>query len=127
MGSPGPDTVFRESLKEGRFTIQKCSDCGTHIYHPRVLCTNCGSDQLEFVEPSGSGTVYSVTVVRRRLERGGPYNVCLVDLDEGPRIMSRVEDIPHDDVKIGMKVTAFVGDMDDTPQVLFRAIEEPSS
>ena len=127
MSQPGPDAVFRSALQEGRFTIQKCDACGTHIYHPRVLCTNCGSDRLEVVEPSGSGTVYSVTVIRRRPERGGPYNVCLVDLDEGPRIMSRVEDVEPDEVKIGMKVQAFVGEIEDAPHVLFRTKAEVSS
>ena len=56
--------------------------------------------------PSGGGTVYSTTVVRRKSADGGDYNVCLVDLAEGPRMMSRVVNVPPAEVKIGMAVRA---------------------
>jgi uncharacterized OB-fold protein len=56
--------------------------------------------------PSGTGTVYSTTVMRRKAEAGGDYNVALIDLQEGPRLMSRVEGVAPQDVKIGMAVTA---------------------
>ena len=127
MSQPGPDALYRRAMADGRFTIQKCQDCKTHIHHPRVLCTNCGSDRLEAVEPTGKGTVYSVTVVRRRPEKGGPYNVCLIDLDEGPRVMSRVDDIAPGAVKIGMNVEAFIGDVDGAPDVLFRPADGAAS
>jgi len=127
MGLPGPDAEFRDALNDGRFTIQKCGDCGTHIYYPRVLCIECGSQELNRIEPSGKGVVYSVTTLRRKPERGGDYNVCLVDLEEGVRVMSRVEGLAPDAVKIGMNVQAFVGEVDGAPNVLFRAVDGDAS
>ena len=105
--------------------IQKCGHCGEHVYYPRVLCPHCGSDQLDWIEPSGQGTVYSVTLVRRRPDKGGDFNVCLVDLEEGPRVMSRVEGVPLEDIQIGMAVEAFVGDAAGAPNVLFRPAAGP--
>ncbi|TXI65448.1 MAG: hypothetical protein E6Q48_03415 [Limnohabitans sp.] len=95
-------------LDTGRFLIQKCGDCGQHIYFPREVCPHCGGDDLALVAPSGLGTVYSVTTVRRKPDAGGDYNVCLIDLDEGVRLMSRVEVSPADAVQVGQRVQARV-------------------
>ena len=99
--------------------IQQCRNCSGFIYFPRALCTHCGSPDLEMKEASGRGTVYSTTVVRRKPERGGDYNVVLIDLEEGPRMMSRVEGIAPDDVRIGMEVTARIVAQDDRNIVVF--------
>jgi uncharacterized OB-fold protein len=58
------------------------------------------------VDASGRGTVHAFTIVSRREERGGAYNVVLVDLEEGVRVMSRVEDAPTGAVRIGLPVRA---------------------
>jgi uncharacterized protein len=65
--------------------FQRCGACGALLGYPRVLCPACGSRELEFVESAGAGTVYSATVVHTREEQ---YGVCLVDLDEGVRVMA---------------------------------------
>ena len=96
------------ALAQGRFLIQKCNDCTRHIYYPREICPHCGSDAVELVEPTGTGTVYAVTNVQRKPAEGGDYNVSLIDLDEGPRLMSRVEKMAPDSVKIGQRVSARV-------------------
>lgn len=96
------------ALAQGRFLIQKCNDCTRHIYYPREICPHCGSDAVELVEPTGTGTVYAVTNVRRKPAEGGDYNVSLIGLDEGPRLMSRVEKMAPDSVKIGQRVSARV-------------------
>ena len=77
----------------------------------------------ERIEASGDGTVYAATIVRQRPEKGGDYNVVLVDLAEGARMMSSVVDIAPDAVHIGMKVKATVGAIDGEPAVLFRPSE----
>ena len=84
-----------------------------------MICTHCGADQLEWFAPSGLGTVYSTTVVRRKAEHGGDYNVALVDLDEGVRLMSRIEGIQPDAVAIGMPVRAKVADGDEGKLLVF--------
>jgi hypothetical protein len=60
------------------------------------------------VPPKGTGTVYAVTTVRRKPEAGGDYNVSLIELDEGVRLMSRVEGLPSAEVRIGQRVKARV-------------------
>jgi uncharacterized OB-fold protein len=96
------------ALNDGRFLIQRCSGCACAVYFPRELCPHCGSGDLAFEAPQGTGTVYAVTTVRRKPEAGGDYNVSLIDLDEGVRLMSRVEGLPSSDVRIGQRVTARV-------------------
>jgi uncharacterized OB-fold protein len=104
----GPEARYRARLAEGIFEIQRCSACARHIYFPRLLCRHCGSAALEWVAPSGQGTVHATTVVRRRAEEGGDYNVAIVELAEGPRLMTRVDALPPQDVRIGMPVAAQV-------------------
>lgn len=118
--SQGPLSTWQEALEGGRLTLQQCGGCQRHVFYPRVLCPHCGSESLEWRAASGGGTVHSTTVVARRAQDGGPYNVALVDLDEGVRMMSRVEGIAPDEVAIGQRVTAFIGRIDERAAVLFR-------
>ncbi len=102
----GPESIYEEYLAKGEFRIQLCNGCERHVFYPRALCPHCGSSSLQWAKPTGAGTVYSTTVMRRRPEAGGDYNVCLVALQEGPRLMSRVEGVAPTDVFIGMQVKA---------------------
>lgn len=106
MSTTGPEYDYKQKLAAGRFEIQKCAACGKHVFYPRVICPHCGADELGWVAAAGAGVVYSSTVVRRKPEAGGDYNVALVDLAEGPRMMSRVVGVEPTAVKIGMKVKA---------------------
>jgi len=110
FNGPGPDAVFAAFLADGRFMLQQCDDCKKHVFYPRVLCPHCGSPKISWQSASGQGTVYSTTVVRRKPEQGGDYNVALVDLHEGPRMMSRVDGISPHEVAIGMAVRAQIVD-----------------
>jgi hypothetical protein len=67
---------------------QRCGACSAAIHPPRPLCFVCGSRDLAWEESAGAGTVYSSSDLHRRDEE--PYNVSLVDLDEGYRVMSTV-------------------------------------
>ena len=114
IANPGPDHVYQEALANGSFQIQRCDGCGFHIFYPRVLCP--------WVQASGKGVVYSTTIIRQRPEAGGNKNLCVVELAEGPRMMSRVEGIPAEDVKIGMAVTAEIaGSGEEQKFIIFRA------
>jgi len=104
----GAEAHYRAALNEGRFLIQRCGACGKHVFFPRSICPHCWNERLDWVEPKGTGTVYSTTTVRRKPEAGGDYDVSLIDLDEGVRMMSRVEGVPPAEVKIGMRVRAKV-------------------
>ncbi len=112
----GPEQHFFEALEDGRFEIQKCGRCGAFGFYPRILCVRCGSTDLEWVAARGKGFVYSTTTVRTGAE---PYNISLIDLEEGPRLMAAVIDCNPDDVRIGMPVTAVVRSRDGKPAVFF--------
>ena len=116
---PGPELFYKDKLAQGRFEIQKCAGCGKHVFYPRVICPHCGADKLGWVAASGAGVVYSTTVVRRKPDAGGDYNVALVDLAEGPRMMSRVAGVEPTAVKIGMKVKARIAKDGEAPVVEF--------
>jgi uncharacterized OB-fold protein len=88
-----------------------------------VLCPFTGSDELEWREASGLGTVAATTVVHRRDEL--PYSVVLVDTDEGFRLMSRVDGVDPGEVTIGLRVRAQVlgTGVDETPFPVFEPAE----
>lgn len=123
----GVQGIHQTSLDEGRFLIQRCADCRKHVYFPRESCPHCGSAELGWVAPAGLGTVYAVTTVRRKPEAGGDYNVSLIDLDEGVRMMSRVENVKPQELKIGQRVQARVQVTDGRGLVLFDAVPLPAS
>jgi uncharacterized OB-fold protein len=104
----GPQAQYLAALGEGRLVIQRCDGCAKHVFYPRVACPACASTALRWTEPAGTGVVYSATTVRRPAEEGGDYNISLVDLDEGVRLMSRVDGLAPDQVRIGMRVRARV-------------------
>jgi hypothetical protein len=123
MTDLGPEARYRAYLAQGRFMIQRSAAAGRHVFHPRVAVPHSGETDLEWVAPSGFGTVYATTVNRQRPEAGGDFNIALIDLDEGPRMMSRVIGMAPDAVAIGMRVKAQVGDLDGAPAVLFTLAE----
>ena len=114
----GPEAIWRAALADGRFMLQKIVTDDAYVFPPRTISPGTGADDLVWVDAAGGGSVYSVTVIGPKppLE---PYNVVIVDLDEGPRVMSRVEGIPAQAVKIGMRVKARIGDEAGTPILLF--------
>lgn len=119
----GPEARYFEKLAQGIFEIQRCATCREHQFFPRALCVHCGSTQLDWVKPSGAGTVYSYSVVRRKPEAGGDYNVILVDLDEGVRLMSCIDKGDENGIFIGQKVSARVALRNGAGVVVFDAAE----
>lgn len=103
----GVQSWHQAELDQGRFLIQRGSIDGRHVYYPREFSPFDGSVP-EWVAPRGTGTVHAVTTVRRKAEAGGDYNVSIIELDEGVRLMSRVENIAPADVSIGLRVKARV-------------------
>ena len=97
-----PYGTFLEHCKKGELAYQVCADDGKSVFYPRVAAPGSGSTNLEWRVSKGLGTVYATTVVYYKDEK--PLNVALIDLDEGFRMMSRVEDIDAVQVKIGMRV-----------------------
>ncbi len=116
-----PETRYREALSQGRFEIQHCGACASVMFPPRIACCACGSSALEWRPATGRGTVHASTVVAQRPEKGGPYNVVLVDLEEGGRMMSHVAGYGARDVPIGLVVSARIET--ETARVVFDAAD----
>ena len=120
---PGLQARHQQALDDGRFLIQRCAACQRHVYFPRVLCPHCGAPEPELVAPAGGGQVLAVTVISRRPELGGDYNVCMVGLDEGVQLMSQVQGLAA--VQVGQRVRARVAQQGGHGRVVFDL--EPSA
>lgn len=121
----GADSEFAAFLAEGRFMLQRSRRTGEHVFYPRAVFPGTGETDLEWVEASGEAIVYSTTTVRNR-PPVADYNVALVDLAEGPRMMTRIVDIDPDAVRIGMRVKARVEPIDDALAVVFAPVDGPA-
>lgn len=106
MAERPTETYFR-NLSEGKFLLQRSKNSGKWVFYPRVIMPGTGEEDLEWAAPSGRATVYSTTVVHPRPPEQ-PYNVSVVELEEGPRMMTRVEGVAPNEVRIGMIVQAQV-------------------
>lgn len=113
-----PEAQYQQFLAEGRFMIQRSASSGRYVFYPRVAEPGTGATDLEWVEASGRGTVYSTSVVRQKPPAPN-YNVALIDLAEGPRMMSRVVGMAPEEVRIGMAVRAKIERDGETPVVVF--------
>ena len=108
---------FWAATREGRIDIQRCAACGRHRFYPRLLCPECWSDEAEWVTSTGTGEIYSFTIVRRAPSPGFrqalPYAVAMVDLDEGVRLVGEliIEDL--DAITVGARVSAVFERLDD--------------
>lgn len=97
-----PLKTYLDHLARGELAYQFSPEAGRAVFYPRMLCPFTGSDRLEWRISKGLGTVYATTVVHPI--EGKPFNVALIDCDEGFRLMSRVEDIAPEQVRIGQRV-----------------------
>ena len=100
---------YWRAAREETLLLQRCGDCRAVRFFPRYLCTACGSENSEWVEASGRGSVHSFTIVHRaafpEFQVRTPYVVALIDLDEGPRMMSNIVGDDALGVAIGDAVT----------------------
>lgn len=114
-----PEESFQEYLRAGELRLQFCTGCAKYVFYPRTLCPSCGAGALEWRRVSGAGTVYSTTTVRQRPERGGDYNVSIIELAEGVRMMSAVHDMAPSAVRIGLTVSARLVEEDGRVTLVF--------
>jgi uncharacterized OB-fold protein len=97
-----PLAAYLQHLEKGELAYQFSPSSNQVVFYPRLICPNTGADDLEWRISAGFGAVHATTVVHP--QQGAPYNVALIDVDEGFRLMSRVEDIEPAQVKIGQRV-----------------------
>ena len=110
--APTPNATsepFWVSAAEHVLRLQRCTSCARAVFYPRQRCPYCWSDALVWQEASGRGVVASYTVAHRpghpAFAEDAPYVIALVDLEEGPRMLSNVVGCEVTDVRIGLAVT----------------------
>ena len=101
---------FWDAAREGRVLVKRCRDCGRHHFYPRPFCPFCWSAQVDWVESRGRATLYTWSVVHQNdlppFRDRVPYVAAVVDLEEGPRMMTTIVDTDPDELRIGMPLEA---------------------
>lgn len=114
-----PETQpFWEAAREGRLLLRRCEACGRHHHYPRPFCPHCWSEDVAWVQACGEATLYTwSTVFMNDLPPFGervPYVAAVVDLAEGPRMMTNVVDCDPAELAVGMALrVAFREETDD--------------
>ncbi len=95
-----------DGCRDGVLRVQRCSACDAYVFIPQPICTACQGDDLEWVESSGRGRVYSFTTVHRppRAEFEVPYVVAIVELEEGWHMLTNIIGCAADAVQVDMPV-----------------------
>lgn len=119
-----PLTTWLDHLERGELAYQFSPSANRAVFYPRVIAPGSGAADLEWRVSAGLGTVHATTVVHP--QEGAPYNVALIDMDEGFRLMSRVEEIAPTAVRIGQRVRFRVHRPggDDPPYPVFTPAED---
>jgi hypothetical protein len=109
LPTPEGDTIeFWEAAKERRLLIRHCLECDAYSYYPRPFCPACWSERVEWHEAAGEGTLYTWSVIYSNdqppFSDRVPYVAAIVDLAEGPRMMTNVVDCAFDDLRVGMRL-----------------------
>jgi uncharacterized OB-fold protein len=123
---PRPNALsqpYWDGCREGELRLQQCADCARFQFYPRIICSHCGGADLHWQAASGRGVLASFTVVERGISAAypAPYVVALVDLDEGPRMMSQIVDPAPGRLRIGAAVeVAFENWSEDITLPVFR-------
>jgi len=119
-GKPLPriDDVNRpywEAAKRHQLLLQRCEECGHHRHPPGEICPSCLSDSFAWVRASGRGVVYTWTVFHQvyhqAFAKDVPYAVVVVELDEGPRLITNLLHCRIEDIKVGMPVEVVFDDV----------------
>jgi uncharacterized OB-fold protein len=97
LPSPTPDTLpFWEGLKRHELRIQRCRDCGRPYFYPRPFCPRCFSEDVEWFTASGRASLHTYQIIHRgppSFAREAPYVLAVVELEEGPRMMTNLVDV----------------------------------
>lgn len=106
---PSAETApFWAAAREEKLVIPRCDKCGGTWFPPSEACPSCGAPHYSWIEASGRGKVFSFVVFHRVYHRAFkgkvPYTVAVIELEEGPRLISNVVGISPDDVRCDMAV-----------------------
>ena len=100
---PSPETQrYWDGCKRHELWLPYCKQCDQHFFYPRPFCPRCFSWDIEWRQASGRGTVYTFAIQYRAYAPGfePPYVTAIIQLDEGPRLLTNLVDIEPDPEKI---------------------------
>lgn len=108
---------FWTAACQGRLVIQRCASCAAYRFPPELGCFQCGSLESRWEPVSGRATLYTWTVSHPPLlpyfRDRAPWPVAVVQLEEGPRLVTNIIGVPPEDYEIGMPLQADFEDIDD--------------
>jgi uncharacterized OB-fold protein len=97
---------FWDAAKAHRFLVRKCNACAEIHHYPRPFCPSCWSDDLEWLDASGDATLYTWSTVYMNdlppFNERLPYIAAVVELAEGPKVMTNLVDCDDSALRIGM-------------------------
>ena len=116
---------FFAGAKEGKLMLQRCSGCGRHRLPGRERCVDCWSTESAWAQASGRGKLYSFGIMHQQYHpafaEAIPYNYAIVELEEGPRLVTNIVECPNEELRTDMPVKAVFDDVsDETTLVRFR-------
>ena len=129
LPEPTPETRhFWDGCRDGELRLQRCTACTESYFPPRPFCPKCGSRDVEVYKASGRGVLWSYVINHRpRPDMGAePYAIAVVQLDEGPRMMTNIVDCPQtpEALQLDMPLkVAFAKQSDDITLPLFAPVE----
>lgn len=104
----GETQPFWDACRSRQLLIKRCNACGRAYFYPRDFCPRCWSADTSWEEASGRATLYTWSVVYRNdlppFDQRTPYVAAVVDLVEGPRMLTNVEGCPFEELAMGMEL-----------------------
>jgi uncharacterized OB-fold protein len=115
---PAPESLpYWQAARDHRLALPKCEECHKFWFPPSRTCPHCLSAKFSFQNVSGKGKIFSFVtfhrVYRPAFTNDVPYVVALIELDEGPRLLSNIMGVTHDQVKCEMRVEVVFDDYDE--------------
>lgn len=125
---PTPETAhFWDGAKKGELLLQQCNSCEQTYFPPRPFCPACGTGNVKVVKASGKGRIHTFIISNFRSPGfTPPYSIAVVQLDEGPRMLTNIVGCPQDSTSIQMEMpveAVFEPVSDEINLVMFKPVE----
>ena len=116
---------FFDAAADAVLLLQRCNICEAYLWPLREICTECLSTDLSWAPSNVKGAVHSFVIMHRlfhpAFQEDVPYNLTVVQLDEGPRVTSIIKGTNNEEIEVGMNVSANWHDVNGTPLLHFEA------
>jgi uncharacterized OB-fold protein len=104
---PTPSRYWREIPQRYRFEANQCKKCGIKFFPPRLICSECNSQELEQAKLAEKGKILTYTIIRvppHQFVDQAPYAVGIAEMEDGVKLTGQIVDCGFEDIKVGMPV-----------------------